>query len=168
MRKLSFVLIATIIIGLSPVQFANACGDKTMRVKTGLRSYQLQAAKHPSTILIHSAALPPGKAVELRDFLNKQVGHKATALDDVGSIKNNLRNAHYDLVLTNLAEAPDLQKQVDSFTPNTRVVPVLLKQPAAEAKAAEKQYKVIVKNPKDGLDFVIAIAKVMNSQSRKS
>ena len=166
MRKLSFVLIATI-IGLSPVQLANACGDKTMRVKTGLRYYQTQIAKHPSMILIHSAALPAGKAIELRDFLNK-VGHKATALDDVGSIKNNLRYTHYDLVLTNLAEAPDLQKQVESFTPNTRVVPVLFKQPEADAKAAAKQYKIIVKNPKDGLDFVIAVAKVMDSQSRRS
>jgi hypothetical protein len=166
MRKLSFVLIAAF-IGLSPVQLANACGDKTMRVKTGLRYYQTQIAKHPSTILIHSAALPAGKAVELRDFLNK-VGHKATSLDDVASIKNNLRIAHYDLVLTNLEEAPDLQKQVESFTPNTRVVPVLFKQPDAEAKAAAKQYKVIVKNPKDGLDFVIAVAKVMDSQSRRS
>ena len=138
-----------------------------MRVRTGLRYYQTQIAKHPSMILIHSAALPAGKAVELRDFLNK-VGHKATALDDVSGIKNNLRNAHYDLVLTTLAEAADLQKQVESFTPNTRVVPVLVQQPEAEAKAAAKQYKVIVKNPKDGLDFVIAVAKVMNSQSQKS
>jgi hypothetical protein len=167
MRKLSFVLIVATIIGLCPVQFANACGDKTMRVKTGLRFYQTQIAKHPSKILIHSAALPAGKAIELRDFLNK-VGHKATALDDVASIKNNLRDTHYDLVLTNLAEAPDLQKQVESFTPKTRVVPVLLKQPEAEAKAAAKQYRVIVKNPKDGLDFVIAVAKVMDLQSQKS
>jgi len=166
MRKLIVVLIATLVFQFA-MQDAGACGDKTMRVKTGLRYYEVQAAKHPSTILIHSAALPTGKAAELRDFLNK-VGHKATALDDVGSIKNNLRNAHYDLVLTNLAEAPDLQKQVDSFAPNTRVVPVLFQSPEAEVKAAAKQYKVIVKNPKDGLDFVIAVAKVMDSQSRKS
>ena len=166
MRRLVIVLIATLFTQFA-MQYANACGDKTMRVKTGLRYYQTQIAKHPSMILIHSAALPSGKAVELRDFLNK-VGHKATALDDLGSIKDTLRYAHYDLVLTNLAEAPDLQKQVESFTPNTRVVPVLFKQPEAEAKAAAKQYKVIVKNPKDGLDFVIAVAKVMDSQSRKS
>jgi hypothetical protein len=166
MRKLSVLLIA-VSVALAPLQLANACGDKTMRVKSGLRYYQTQIAKHPSMILIHSAALPSGKAVELRNFLNK-VGHKATALDDVGSIKDTLRNAHYDLVLTNLAEAPDLQKQVESFTPHTRVVPVLLKQPDAEAKAAEKQYKFIVKNPKDGLDFVIAVARVMDAQSRKS
>jgi hypothetical protein len=118
--------------------------------------------------MIYSAALPPGKAVELRDFLNNKVGHKATAMDDVGSIKNNLRSAHYDLVLTNLAEAPDLQKQVDAFTPKTFVVPVLLDQPKLEAKAAAKQYRVVLNNPKDGLDFMIAIQRVMDSQSKKS
>ena len=166
MRKLVVVLVTTLLIQTG-MQYANACGDKTMRVKTGLRYYQTQIAKHPSKILIHSAALPAGKAIELRDFLNK-VGHNATAMDDVSSIKRDLRGAHYDLVLTNLAAAPDLQRQVESFTPNTRVVPVLFKQPEAEAKAAAKQYKVIVKNPKDGLDFVIAVAKVMDSQSRKS
>jgi len=166
MRKLLVVLTFPLIIQLGN-PCAIACGDKTMRVKTGLRYYQTQIAKHPSMILIHSAALPAGKATELRDFLNK-VGHKAIAMDDVGTIKNNLRNAHYDLVLTNLAEAADLQNQVNSFTPNTRVVPVLFKQPEAEAKAAAKQYKVIVKNPKDGLDFIIAVAKVMDAQSRRS
>src|SRR5205823_1163660 len=103
----------------------------------------------------------------LRDFLNK-VGHKATAMEDVGSIKNNLRNAHYDLVLTNLAEAAEIQKQVESFTPNTAVVPVLFKQSKFDEKAAAKQYRVIVNNPKDGLDFLIAVARVMNSQSKKS
>lgn len=166
MRKLSFVLIVATIVGLSPVKFANACGDKTMRVRNGLRYYQPQIARHPSQILIHSAALP-GQALELQKFLNK-VGHKATTVDDIGSVKNNLRSAQYDLVLTNLAEAPELQKQVESYTPKTRVVPVLLKLPDAEAKAAARQYKVIIKNPIDGLDFVTAIARVMDLQSQKS
>ena len=139
-----------------------------MRVRTGLRHYQPLAAKHPSKILIHSAALPPGKAVELRDFLNNNTAHKSTVMDDVSSIKNNLRSTHYDLVLTNLSEAPDLQKQVDYFTPNTFVVPVLLKQPKSVAKAAAQQYKVILNNPQDGLDFLIAIARVMDSKSKKS
>ena len=165
MRKLTFLLIASI-IGLFPMQLANACGDKTMRVKTGLRYYQSQATKAPSTILIHSPALPAGKATELRDFLNK-VGHKATAIDDIGRVSNDLRTRHYDLVLTNLAEAPELQKHVESFTPQTVVVPVLFKQPKSEAKAAQKQYKVIVNNPTDGIDFLIAVARVMNSQSKK-
>ena len=163
MRKLTFLLIAGI-IGLSPVQLANACGDKTLRVRNGIRQFQVQAAKAPSTILIHSPALPAGKAAELRDFLNK-VGHKATAIDDIGRINNDLRTRHYDLVLTNLAEAPNLQKQVNSFTPKTVVVPVLLKASKADEVAA-KQYKVRVKNPIDGLDFLIAVNKAMKQANR--
>jgi hypothetical protein len=166
MRKVLIVVLAAS-LGQFGVTYADACGDKTMRVKTGLRYYQPQAAKNPSKILIYSASLPNGKAVELRDFLNK-VGHKATAMDDVGSIKNSLRSSHYDLVLTNLTEAPDLQKQVESSTLKTVVVPVLLKLPDSEVKAAKTQYRVTIKNPKDGLDFLIAVAKVMDSRSQRS
>jgi hypothetical protein len=64
--------------------------------------------------------------------------------------------------------APALQLQVESSTLKTVVVPVLLKQPKSEEKAAAKQYKVIVKNPEDGIDFLIAVSRVMNSQSKKS
>jgi len=163
MRNLIAVTVAALVIQLG-MPYSHACGDKTMRVKTGLRFYQTQAAKHPSKILIYSAALPNGKANELREYLNK-LGHKAAARDDVGSIKNDLRTSHYDLVLTNLAEAPELQKQVESSTPGTVVVPVLFK---AEEKTAAKQYKVIVNKPRDGEDFLAAVWQVMKSQSKKS
>jgi len=165
MRKVLVVVFTVVFIQLG-LNYADACGDKTMRVKTGLRYYE-QAKRHPSKILIYSASLPAGKAVELRDYLNK-VGHKAITIDDVGSVKNNLRSSYYDLVLTNLTAAPELQKQVESFTPKTAVVPVLLKLPDSEVKAAKTQYKVTIKNPKDGLDFLIAVAKVMDSQSKRS
>ena len=167
MRTLIVALITTLFIQFS-TPYADACGDKTMRVKTGLRYYQPLAAKHPSKILIYSASLPSGKAVELREFLNNKVGHKSIVMDDVTGIKNALRVSHYDLVLTNLSEAAEIQKQVESFTPNTEVVPVLFKQSKFDEKAAAKQYRVIVNNPKDGLDFLIAVARVMNSQSKKS
>ncbi|HEX6730432.1 MAG TPA: hypothetical protein VF074_10495 [Pyrinomonadaceae bacterium] len=166
MRKVLVVVFTAVFIQLG-MNYADACGDKTMRVKTGLRYYQPKAAKNPSKILIYSASLPKGKAVELRDFLNK-VGHKATTMDDVGSIKNNLRSSYYDLVLTNLTEAPELQKQVESFTPKTVVVPVLLKLPDSEVKAAKTRYKVTIKNPQDGIDFLAAVSRVMKSQSKKS
>lgn len=166
MRKVLVVVFTAVLIQLG-MNYADACGDKTMRVKTGLRYYE-QAKQHPSKILIYSASLPAGKAVELRDYLNK-IGHKATAMDDVSSVKNSIRNSQYDLVLTNLAQAPDLQLQVEFSSLKTVVVPVLLKQPKSEEKAAAKQYKVIVKNPEDGIDFLIAVSRVMNSsQSKKS
>ena len=165
MRKVLVVVFTAVFIQLG-LNYADACGDKTMRVKTGLRYYE-QAKQHPSKILIYSASLPAGKAVQLRDYLNEK-GHKATTIDDVSSVKNGIRNSHYDVVLTNLAEAAELQLQVEFSTQKTVVVPVLLKQPKAEEKAAAKQYKVIVKNPEDGLDFLIAVSRAMNSPSKKS
>lgn len=165
MRKVLVFVVTAVLIQLG-MNYSDACGDKTMRVKTSLRYYE-QAKQNPSRILIYSASLPAGKAVELRDYLNK-VGHKATAMDDVSSVKNGIRNSQYDLVLTNLAQAPELQLQVEFSTLKTVVVPVLLKQPKSEEKAAAKQYKVVVKNPEDGIDFLIAVSRVMNSQSKKS
>ena len=165
MRQALAVVFTAALIQLG-MNYADACGDKTMRVKTGLRYYE-QAKRNPSKILIYSASLPAGKAVELRDYLNK-VGHKATTMDDVSSVKNSIRTSQYDLVLTNLAQAPELQSQVEFSTQKTVVVPVLLKQPKSEEKAAAKQYKVIVKNPEDGIDFLNAVSRVMNSQSKKS
>ena len=167
MRILIVALITTLFIQFS-TPYADACGDKTLRVKTGLGFYGPLAKKHPSRVLIYSASLPSGKAVELRDFLNNKVGHKSTVMDDVAGIKNALRSSHYDLVLTNLSEAPDLQKQVDTFTPKTFVIPILFKQPKTEEQAAKKQYRVVMNNPKDGYDFMVAIQKVMDSQSKKS
>lgn len=164
MRKV-LVVVFTAVLAQLGLHHGQACGDKTMRAKTGLRYYE-QAKQHPSKILIYSASLPPGKAVELRDHLN-EIGHKATAMDDLSSVKNGISNSHYDLVLTNLAHAPDLQVQVQNSTSKTVVVPVLLKQPTEE-KAASKQYKVIVRNPKDLTDFLIAVSRVMSSQSKKS
>ena len=164
MRKVLVVVLSAVLIQLG-MNYANACGDKTMRVKTGLRYYEL-AKQHPSKILIYSASLPPGKAVQLRDYLNEK-GHKATTMDDVSSVKNGIRTSQYDLVLTNLAQAAELQLQVEFSTRKTVVVPVLLKQPKEE-QAARKEYKVIVKNPKEGLDFLIAIARATNSESKKS
>jgi hypothetical protein len=166
MRKLIVVLVTAIIVQLG-MPYAHACGDKTMRVRNGVRSYQREIANHPATILILSAALPNGKAAVLRKFLN-DVGHKATAIDDVRTVKDDLKTGQYDLVLTNLAEAPDLQREVASFTPKTVVVPVLFKQPKSDEKAAAHQYKVIVKNPQDGLDFLDAVSAAMKSQLKKS
>ena len=161
MRKLIITLIALSAVWPA-ARIANACGDKTMRVGGGLRSYQLLAKKNPSSILIHTQALPTGKASRLQEFL-KTVGHKANTFDNVAHVSEALKTAHYDVVLTDLADAADLQKRVASLSPKTVVVPVTFK--SEEADAA-KQYKVVVKNPKYAEDFLPAINKVMKARSK--
>jgi hypothetical protein len=165
MRKL-VVLVIALSATLAAVKIANACGDKTMRVGRGLRFYQLQASKNPSSILIQASALPAGNASRVSDFL-KAVGHKANTFNDVNSLSQDLKRDHYDLVLTDLASAPNLSREVASVSPKTVVVPVTFNQPKSEQAAAERQYRVIVKNPKYAEDFLAAVNQVMKSRSKR-
>lgn len=160
------VLLIALSTTFSTVNLANACGDKTMRIGRGLRFHQAQAAKNPSSILIHASALPSGNASRLKDFL-KTVGHKANTFDDVEGLTEDLKTGQYDLVLTSLASAANLQRQVVSLSPKTVVVPVTFKQSTSEELAAAQQYKVIVKNPKYAEDFLPAVIQVMKSKSKR-
>src|SRR5882724_2047735 len=141
MRNLIVVLIA-LSATFSAVKLANACGDKTMRVGRGLRFHQVQAAKYPSSILIHASALPEGNASRLRDFL-KAVGHKAQTFDDVEGLRNDLKTGQYALLLTNPAAGPNFDRPASSLSPKTVVVAVTFK---SEETVATTQYTVIVKN----------------------
>lgn len=162
MRKFVIVLIA-LAVTWSTVTVALACGDKTMRVGRGLRFLQLQVKKHPSNILIHASAVAPGKASRLQDFL-KTVGHTANTFEDVNRLNEVLKTAQYDVLLTSVADAAALQRQVASVSPQTVVVPVLFK--SDEARAA-KQYKFVVNNPKYAEDFLPTVHQIMKSRSKK-
>jgi hypothetical protein len=166
MRKIVFVLILSTIT-LPGMIDANACGDKTLRVGRGIRFHQMFASRHPSAILIYSPAIPGGKAAQLSDYLRK-VGHRPYAVYDVAHLSEALKSGHYDLVLSDLAEADNLQKQAASSSPRTAVVPVVYKRSKAEEAATARHYKFIVKNPTNGDDFLAAIYQVMKSKTSKA
>lgn len=168
MRKLFSVLIVSTFTLLAMMD-VSACGDKTLRVGRGIRFQQMSAyaSRHPSTILIYSPAIPSGKAPQLRDYL-KRIGHKPYVVDDTARLSEAIRSGQYDVVLTDYAEAASLQRQIASSIPRTVVVPVMFKRGKAEETAAAKQYKVIVKNPTSGDDFLAAVYQVMKSKANKS
>jgi hypothetical protein len=169
MRRLLSILIVSTFM-LSAMMDANACGDKTLRVGRGIRFrqfHQMFASGHPSSILIYSPAIPGGKAPQLIDYL-KKIGHKPYAVDDAARLSEALKSGQYDLVLTDFADAANVQRLVESSSPRTVVVPVVFKRPKAEETAAARQYKFIVKNPKSGDDFVAAVYQVMKSKANKA
>lgn len=166
MKKLLSVLIVSTFM-LSGMMDVNACGDKTLRVGKGIRFQQMFASRHPSAILIYSPAIPGGKAPQLRDYL-KKIGHKPYVVDDTARLNEALKSGQYDMVLTDFAEAANLRRQIASSTPRTMVVPIVYKRPKAEEAAAAREYKVIVKNPTSGEDFLAAVYQVMKSKANKS
>jgi DNA-binding NtrC family response regulator len=162
---LSFLFVS--IFTLSGLINANACGDKTLRVGRGIRFFQLYASSHPSTILIYSQEIASEKSPPIVDFL-KRVGHKPKAVGNTAQLSAALRSVNYDLVLTDLTDAATVQKQVDSLTPKTVVVPVVGNHSKAEKTAAARQYKFIVKNATTLDEFAEAVQRVMKAKTNKS
>lgn len=163
MRKLLGIVVALLATS-SGLMIGHACGDKTMRVGRGLRFLQMEAKRNPSTILIHTRAVPAGKASRLQEFL-KVVGHHANTFDNVDQVSEALKGARYDLVLTNVSDARELQKRVSSLSPSTVVVPVTFK---SDEAAAATQYKYMVKNPKYAEDFLPTVSQIMKGRSKKA
>ena len=163
MRKLLVILIA-LLATWSGLMIGHACGDKTMRVGRGLRFLQMEAKKNPSTILIHTRAVPAGKASRLQEFL-KAVGHRANTFDNVDQVSEALKEARYDVVLTNVTDARELQNKVSSLSPTTVVVPVTFK---SDEAASATQYQFTVKNPKYAEDFLPTVNQIMKSRSKKT
>jgi len=166
MGKLISVLIVSTIT-LSAMTDANACGDKTLGVGRGIRFQQIQrmlAARHPSTVLIHTPAIPAAKAPKLKDYLIK-IGHKPDIVEHFSDLAEAVKSGQYDLVLIDLADAGNLQRQIESSGSRTVVVPVVYKRTKAEEAAAARQYKVVVKNPTHGDDFLAAVYEVMKSRA---
>lgn len=162
MRKFVIVLIALTVTSAT-MTVAFSCGDKTMRVGRGLRFHQLQAKKHPSNILIHTTAVAPGKAPRLQHFL-KDVGHTASTFDDVSRVNEVLKTAQYDVLLTTPADAAGLQRQVATVSPQTVVVPVILK---SDEAGTARQYKFVVNKPQYAEDFLEIVHQVMKSRSKR-
>ena len=163
MRKLHTVLIVSTFL-LSVVTDVNACGDKTLAVGRGIRMYEMSARHNPSAILIYSPTIAAEKTSPLMQIL-KRVGHRPTAVGNAAQLSAALKSAQYDLVLTELADVSNVQRQVDAFAPKTVVVPVLYKVSKAEQASAARLYKVIVKNPTTGADYLAAVHQVMKAKT---
>ncbi len=162
MKKLLLVLLISATTSLGVID-VNACGDKTMRVG-GIRFHKVFAREHPANILIYSPAIPKGKAAQLSKYL-QEYGHKAKYVEDAGSLRDAAGSGQYDLVLTDLADAANLKRNLEVSSSRTMVVPVVLKPSKADQNAA-KQYKVVVTNPSSGEDFLIAVWQVYRTKSR--
>jgi hypothetical protein len=170
MRKLLVAMALVSITLLSSLMRADACGDKTLRVGRGIRFHRMFAAAHPAAILIYapsdSAAISPAKVPQLQSYL-KNVGHRPYAVADFDKLSEALKSGHYDLVMTDLADAARLRKEIESSSWRPVVVPVFFKLTKAETAAAEKQYRIIVKNSARADDYLAAIYEVMKSKTHQ-
>ena len=163
---LAFSIVAGMcLLSIAP---ADACGDKTLRIGKGCR---YQRTMHPVGVLIYLPASTPeatefqSLAPELQKVLKRQ-NHKARTIRGADTLGEVLSSGQYEVVLTDLAEAETVQKQIDNSRSKPVIVPVASRETAAQVAAAHKQFKYIVKNPKSGDQYLEAIEEAMRSRMR--
>jgi hypothetical protein len=168
MRKLLLLLFTLSTLAPPSLTDANACGDKLLRIGRNFRFNQAIARMHPARMLIYAPAnsttLPGAAAAKIQDYFLK-VGHKPLAVGNIDKLNEALKSGHYDLILTDFADAATLQRQVTASPSQPSVLPVLYKRSKSEVAAAARVYPVMVKEPRDASDFLQAIYKVMKSKA---
>lgn len=170
MRKLLLLVLSLSTIAPPGLTDAKACGDKLLRIGRNFRHNQKFVKNRPARMLIYtppnSATLPGAAAAQIQDYFQK-VGHKPLAVGNIDKLNEALKSEHYDLILADFADAAALQRQVEGSPSQTVVLPVLYKRSKGEAASAARQYRVLVKNPQDQMDFLAAIDKVMEHRATR-
>ena len=78
-----------------------------------------------------------------------------------------LKAGQYDIVLTDLADAASIQSEIESSPSKPVLLPLAYKLTKAEAAAAQKQYKYLVKHPSSGDEYLEAIYEITKSKAQK-
>jgi DNA-binding NtrC family response regulator len=159
MRRTLFVAAFVSALLVTDLPIIRACGDKVLRIGRGVR---FQRTSHPVAVLIYIPSNAE-RATQLQSMLEK-VGHASYKAQDVDSLRTALMSRRYDVVFTDLADAAQLEKQIEALPSKPVVVPVVSKESKAEISVAKKQYSCLVTHPHSGDHYLDAIDEAFRSK----
>ncbi len=138
-----------------------ACGDKLMLVM-GSRSSQISPL-HPASILAYpgqyaSATLIRGLQSEPAF---RKAGYRIQLVEDSAGLDNALKAGKYDVVVTDVANANEMSRQVSLAASKPIVLPVAFKASKEEQSAAQKRYHCLLKAPGNAGNYLEAIDHAM-------
>jgi hypothetical protein len=162
MKRITITLVITLGVLTMSTASIDACGDKLLRIGRGTR---FQHSIRPASILIYIPAGTTTTVPQLQSYL-KRAGHKPRVVQGIDNFSGALSSGQYDVVLTDLSDAPSLQKQIETSTSKPSIVPIAVKASKAEQAAAKKQYKCLVRDSDDGEKYLDAIEAAMKSRAR--
>jgi len=161
MRRIIVVFLMLAGIALLSVDFVYACGDKALRIGRGIR---FRRPSPPSAVLIY---IPSNvtRGTQLESLLRK-IGHKTYVASGSNDFSVALTSGNYDLLFTDVASAPSIEKQMQSSSSKLILIPVVANGKKAEVEAVQKQYRYIVKKPHSGEHYLDVIDEAMRSRVR--
>ena len=139
-----------------------ACGDKLMLIM-GARLSQIKPV-HPALILAY-----PGQTVSatlIRDLqlqpAVKKAGHRIQVVENPDRLDIALRAGKYDLVLTDIADAEEVNRRVLLAPSKPMLLPVAFRASKEEQSAAQRRYHCLLKAPGSPESYLAAIDQAMD------
>jgi hypothetical protein len=164
MRRSLFALASAVGVFLIGAVAVFGCGDKFVVLGRGVRFQRVYTAAHPASILIYmnpASHMPAAdKEFQLQAIL-KLAGHKASVVEDANELPKLLTSRSYDVVLADLSDVNELSREAGAASSKPTVIPVIYNPTGAEARAAEKQYKCLVKASKKNNQLLAIIDEAM-------
>src|SRR5512132_4348864 len=137
MARRCVAMLATAAGGLALGQgVAGGCGDRVVLLGGGAR---VNRSKYPSRVLVYMNPVSRVPAAEKEFHIEGTLtaaGHKAKVVESQSEVQKALESGKYDLVLADVADAPDLRKRCEASPSKPAIVPLLYKPTAAEISAA--------------------------------
>jgi hypothetical protein len=168
------------IVALAPMAARlEACGDKLLVLGRGIR-FQSRHTPRAASVLLYLPTAAAGQALSdpnLESAL-REAGHAVHAVTTTGELQDALRGGGYDVVLTNVTNAADLERAERDASADAVVLPaVYLVAPAGgrpskqqaktdQARAA-KDYGVVVEVPGRPGYYCAAVDKAMEMKLKR-
>lgn len=166
--------IALVVVVLMPMT-ANlqACGDKLLVLGRGIR-FQSRHTPRAAAVLLYLPPIAAGEAITDPDIESalREAGHTVHAVTTSDELRDALRGGTYDVVLTNVTNAPDLERAQRDIPGTTVVLPAVYlmlpssqrptkQQAKADEARAAKDFGVVVQVPSRPGYYCAAVDKAM-------
>lgn len=163
MRKPFDVAILLVAGGLISTA-ALACGDKLILTIGNVRYRQINGSPHPASILAYAPRNSPVAQVvgDLeRQSAGKRDGLTFYSLDDGARLDQVLRSQKYDLVLVDVSNAENLEREAQAVPSKPIVLPVVYHSTKAAAAEAQKKFHCVLTAPGSPSRYLLAIDRAM-------
>jgi hypothetical protein len=165
MRR-TLVAAAVVIAGLAPFMARlSACGDKSLTAGN-IRMQRALLEKHPASILIYgqpySRIAAATKELKLQQTL-RLAGHSYREVTTPSELDAALASGAFNVIIADLAEAPDVLKHIDPARPRPAVIAVAYKLSKAEVASAAKAQRFLLKVPSRTAQFLDTITEAVRS-----
>lgn len=141
-----FVLIVATAAALAIGPRLEACGDKSLS-PGGIRMMRAQAARYPASVLAYAPAGSPAaqatREMKLPQLL-RRVGHQFQEVATIGELRTSIESGKYNIVVANLADVANLERDLGSISTRVVFVPIAYKLTKAETREAARQRRFLI------------------------